>query len=211
MRRALPLNTPELRGAMLDVLNNQLRTRVYSTVFERSGVTIKQISERIGEPPRRVRHQIELLLKSGLVEIDAETPRGNRRERHYTARWIPTIHEDNWDDFTDEQRRKIATSVLRIIISDVGLAVKNGTFGTGTGHAEVRIPGEVDRRGWEELARVMVSTTTEIEEIMVASAERLRSSDEEGIEAISALLLFETAPWEPTADGDPPPPRALSS
>lgn len=78
-------------------------------------MTIAQIATRTGEPQRRVRHQIDRLLEAGLVLVDAETPRRNARERHYRAVSLARIAEEIGAGWSDEQRRKIAHSIIKVI------------------------------------------------------------------------------------------------
>jgi AcrR family transcriptional regulator len=61
---------------------------------------------------------------------------------------------------------------------------------------EVRLPGEVDERRWEEIGALMVEATERVEAIMIASARRLRESARPGSEVLCALLLLESSPWE---------------
>jgi DNA-binding transcriptional ArsR family regulator len=200
-----PHMSPDLRDALIETLSDQFRAHVLVTIAERPGVTIGQIATRIGESPRRVRHQVERLVEAALVAVDAESPRRNTRERHYRALALPTIDDEFGSGWTDEQRRKIAHSLVRAILADLDGAVRGGTFGT-PGQAVVRIPGEVDETGWEELAASMLKTTERIERIMVDSAARLEDAGRPGIEVISALLLFEGPPWQP-GEGDRQGPR----
>lgn len=188
--------SPDLRDALVETLGDQFRARVLIAVAERPGVTIGQIATRIGESPRRVRHQVERLVELELTVVDTETPRRNTRERHYRAIALPVIVEEVGSGWTDELRRKIALSIVRTIMADLDGAVDAETLGLRSGNALVRIPGEVDERGWEELAATMVRATEAIEATMIEGAARLEDAGHPGIEVISALLLFEGLPWE---------------
>jgi DNA-binding transcriptional ArsR family regulator len=197
----VPILSPETRDALTAALSDQLRARVFIAVAERPGVTIAQIAHRIEESPRRVRDQVDRLVGAGLVVVDALTPRRNARERHYRALVLPNIPQEVGSVWTDEQRRKTSHSIVRAMTADLGAAVRGQTFGARAGHAVVRIPGEVDGRGWAEIAATMAGALKEIEATMIASFVRLEARGEGGIEAISALLLFEGAPWDRGEDG----------
>jgi DNA-binding transcriptional ArsR family regulator len=188
--------SPVLRDALVESLADTFRARVLFAVAERPGATIAQIAARIGEPPRRVRHQIERLVESGLIVVDGQTQRRNARERHYRAVALPAILEEDGDAWPDGQRRRIASSIIRTIMVDLDGALRGETLGARPGHAVVRIPGEVDERGWAELAVTTVRATEAIEAAMVRSGARLEDERRPGIEVISALLLFEALPWE---------------
>jgi DNA-binding transcriptional ArsR family regulator len=72
-----------LRAKMAEALRDPLRTQIFLSIADRPGATIAQIANRVDEPERRVRHQVERLVELGLVEVDSETRRRNTRERHY--------------------------------------------------------------------------------------------------------------------------------
>jgi hypothetical protein len=138
--------------------------------------------------------------------IDAETPRRNARERHHRATVLPAVVEEMGSEWTDEQRQRIALSIVRAIMADFDAVTRSRTVENRSGHAVIRIPGEVDERGWAELAAATVGTMKEIEAAMVTSAARLERAGTPGIEVISTLLLFEGLPWE-VGDADARGPR----
>jgi DNA-binding transcriptional ArsR family regulator len=183
---------PELRDALKSVMADPLRARVYFALFGSPGATIAQLADQMGLPARAVRHQIEQLAEAGLVAVDAETPRRNTRERHYRALTIPSLIEAGEDEaLTETERRDIAVAIIKQILADLGAAVGAGGFASRPGHSEVRVVGEVDGRGWSELAAIMARTTGEIEAVLVESAARLEAAGETGFGATAAMLLFE--------------------
>jgi hypothetical protein len=142
-----------------------------------------------------VRHQVEHLVAASLIVVDAVTPRRNARERHYRAAVLPNVVGDVDETWTAEQHRQIALSIVRLITADIGAAVRHRTFGRHAGHVVVRIPGEVDERGREELEVITVETTEEIERTMVRSFARLQAGGEPGTEVLSLVLYFAGAFW----------------
>jgi DNA-binding MarR family transcriptional regulator len=186
----------DLRQALVDVFVSRFRARVFIAVAERPGVTIAQIATRIEEPTRRVRGQVDQLVGMGLIVVDGETRRRNTRERHYRAVVPPAIPEETGPDWTDEQRLKVAHSVVNVVMSDLDAAIRGLTFARRPDHTVVRVPGEVDARGWDELAATMARTLVALETAFVASYARLAEEGRQGTEVIATLLLFEGAPWE---------------
>jgi DNA-binding transcriptional ArsR family regulator len=190
------VDPPEVLDALFEALGDGFRARVLIAVGERPGVTIGQIATRIGESPRRVRHQVERLLEAGLLLVEGETTRRNARERHYRAVALPVIETEEGAQWTDEHRRRTSLSVLRTIVADLDLAVGAESIGTRRGNAVVRIPGEVDGQGWDEIAAILLGAIRRIEDVMVGSFRRLAAGGNVGSEVNSALFLFEGAPWE---------------
>jgi DNA-binding transcriptional ArsR family regulator len=189
-----------LREAIAEALGDPLRTQIYLSVAERPGATIAQIANRVDEPERRVRHQVQRLVELGLVEVDSETKRRNTRERHYRALVRPVV--EHFGDWSDDGRRKASLSMARQVVFDLSRASRDSRFGTLDGHTAIRIPGEVDQEGWEALAQIMRRALDEAEEVMFESAARLETAGEAGIEAMGVMLLFEGRPW--TAPGEEP-------
>jgi DNA-binding transcriptional ArsR family regulator len=187
-------STPvELRRALIEALVHPLRNLVYSAVAEHPGATVAQVAERIGQPARRVRYQMERLCEAGLIAMDTETPRRNARERHYQALLAPTIFD--MTGWTVEEEERLAIGVTRLLVADISRAIGHRTFAANDGHAQVRFTGAVDQRGWDELAEIVVLVMGDIEAVMRRSARRLREADKGGIEVILGFLLFETMPW----------------
>ncbi|HEX4304729.1 MAG TPA: winged helix-turn-helix domain-containing protein [Solirubrobacterales bacterium] len=189
---ALP---PDLRAALVESLGDPLRAQIYIAISERPGATIAQIATRIGAPDRKVRRRVNLLVEAELVVVDSEILKGNARERHYRAVVLPSLIDEVDGPWTDEERQKLALSMIRQIFADVDRAIRNRTFGLHVQHTEARVPGEVDEQGWEELGQIMLRATREIEASMKASAARLEAAGRNGDEVVAALLLFEGAPW----------------
>jgi predicted transcriptional regulator len=196
---------PDLRDALVETLGNPFQARVYTTVTERPGATIAQIAARIGEPPRRVRYQVEHLLEVGLVHLDSKTQRRNTREHHYRAVALAKVQNELDSSWSDDQRRKLALSITRMITGDIGQAFRAGILGTSDGHAEVRVSAEVDAQGWQELADIMERVMGEIEQTVIRSTARLEVSGLGGTEVVAALLLFQTPGWEHSVDDTPGP------
>jgi DNA-binding transcriptional ArsR family regulator len=188
--------TAELHAALMQALSDQYRAGVYLAVYERPGATIAQVAARTGRSARAVRHQIERLVEAGLLVVAAETPRRNTRERHYRVTMIrPFIDASDDGTLTEEERRHIPLAILRQIFADIGLAVRSGSFSGKHGHSEVRVPGEVDRRGRSELCEILRRTTQEMEGVFVRSAARLEEAGEDGVEVIATMMLFEGPTW----------------
>ena len=198
---------PELRAALIEVMTAPRRLRVLMAVSERPGVTLKQIASRIGESPRSVRYQLKRLSDAGLVIVDAVTPRRNVRELHYRAT-VQVILEEDGKVWPEVDGKKVMETSMSLMFADYRRALSGDTFGRD-GHAVVRIPGEVDDRGWQELSRIALETMRNVEEVMKASVARLRANGEVGTEAMFHTMFFETLPWEAAEEAPDRLPRTL--
>jgi predicted ArsR family transcriptional regulator len=187
--------TPELRAGLIAAMTKPVRNTVFCTVAERPEVTVREIADRLAIPPRSVRHHLDWLLATRLIETSSESTSRNTRVHHYRALVSPAVSEGDDIELSGEEERELALCVLRMLVADARHAIINRTFGTRRGHAELRVASRVDERGWDESSAILVRALDELMEVRESSAARLDASGEEGIEAISALLLFEAKLW----------------
>jgi DNA-binding transcriptional ArsR family regulator len=180
-------------SSLARAMAHPLRGRILFAVADKPGATIRQISVRLDEPNRRVRHQLEKLRDEGLVLV---TPQKNRRggvEYRYRATASPILMGGEKGAVTAEQERGVAVQILRTVVADATAAVRAGTFGSHPGHGEVRYWGEVDEAGWEELAEIHLRACEEVKAVFTDA--RLRSTGQKGTPVTSAMFLFESPVW----------------
>jgi DNA-binding transcriptional ArsR family regulator len=190
--------TPDERRrlqGLADVMAHPVRNKVLYALIEKPGVTIRQMAERISEPPRRVRYHLEKMVKEGLVMVDEESIRPKTIERRYRATCIPVIESDEMVLIDPDQRRKIALEVLKAVFADARAAITAGTFGIHEGHVEIRWPAEVDRQGWEELTEIHDKAFRDIGYAIARVQARIAAGGEPVMATTSALFLFEVPRW----------------
>jgi DNA-binding transcriptional ArsR family regulator len=183
------------RGALAAAMAHPVRGRVLVAVAEKPRVSIRQIAARLDEPSRRVRHQLEVLQRVGLVDA---VPRKNRRggiEYLYAATTRLDLPGDEDGTVTAEQERAVALAVLRLVLADATAAVRAGTFGSHPGHGEVREWGEVDQAGWDELAAIHLRAYEEVRAAFAAARKRVKEGEGGGTPVTSAMFLFESSAW----------------
>jgi len=182
---------------LLKFLRDPLRRRMLFVIGDKpGGVSIRQIAERLGEPPRRIRHYIIALVDAGLVVVEEERPRRGTIERAYRVAQYPLFVVDEWrEEFEPAEMKIILFDILRLVFDTVTAAIAAGTFVDRSGWCAARTWREVDKQGWEELAKIHERALDEMIEVVERSAERLARSGETPIPAISSLLLFEALPW----------------
>jgi DNA-binding transcriptional ArsR family regulator len=188
--------------ALAESMKHPLRSRVHAALSERPGATVNQLSRRLDVPARRIRHQIEWLVEAGLVRADSSTRRRNTRELGYRALHKPLLTEEDEAAMSPEDWRRLALSVLGLLVDDMRRAIDAKTLAAHPGHALVRVPGTVDQTGWDELARLSARNLEELEATIDASARRIREGNEPVVDVSAAFLLFEVPPWQPDDDAD---------
>jgi DNA-binding transcriptional ArsR family regulator len=188
--------SPEPR-AIVEAVRHPVRGKVLTALSERPGVTIKEVARRIGESPRRTRHNVEALLAAGLAEVTDEEKRGGVLQRHYGAAHLIA---ESTDGLTHEEHFELARAAVRLLMADIGAAASAGTFASRPDDFEVRLYGEVDEVSLEEIAAVYWRAYRELGTIIDEGTRRVRDSGESGTEVVAALFHFETALWGPVVD-----------
>jgi len=188
---------PERLRALAEAMAHPVRAKLLFAVAEKSdaGVSIRQLSERVREPSRRVRYHLDALLEVGLVGIASRRSRRGVVERFYRIELMPWLTTEELDEYDEDQARQMSVQILKAILGDASLAVGAKVFGLRSGHIVVRIPGEVDDQGWEELGSLQVRALHESQAVLQRSRDRLKSTGDDPISALVALLLFEVPPW----------------
>jgi DNA-binding transcriptional ArsR family regulator len=185
------LDADQLEATVL-TLRDPLLRRILFAVEARPGSTIRQIAERLGEPPRRVRHHLTGLLEARLVVIDEERHRGGVIERTYGSVALPLLWGAAWPrEIGDVERKWVVVEVIKMIVSDMSAALRAGTFTRRPGWQATRVSREVDERGWSELVEAHSRAFEETMRIVDRSTRRLERTAEKAITVVSGVLLFE--------------------
>jgi len=186
--------------ALVAAMAHPVRAKLLSGVAEKSekGVSVRQLSERTGEPRRRVRYHLDALLKAGLIGIESRRNRGGTVERFYQVEVMPWLTTEDLDELDEELARHMSAQILKAILSDASSAVAAKLFGLRSGHIVIRMAAEVDEQGWGELGSLQERALRESQAVVARSRERLEETEGPAISALVALLLFEVPPWPPS-------------
>jgi DNA-binding transcriptional ArsR family regulator len=185
----------DLLRKLADALADPLRVRLLSAITERPGISVREMAAWVGEAPRKVRYHVDALLSLGLIEIQGEARRRGAIEHQYRATTSLVLGSEEGRLISAAQGRRISVEVLKMVMADATGSVASGHFGGREGHAEVRLRGEVDEDGWNELSDLFVRTAEEAQDIIDRGAARLAETDEPGVQLTGALLLFEAPIW----------------
>jgi DNA-binding transcriptional ArsR family regulator len=189
-------STPD-NEELLKALRNPVSRKILFVLNERpQGATIRQLSARLKEPSRRVRHYVEGLVEDGLVVVGGERRSRGTIERTFKAPRLPLLLTGEWGEGLDPAEAKlILLDILRLSFDSVTGAIGAGTFLERAGWGAVRSWGEVDEQGWAELAEIHDRAAREVIAVVDAAAARIATDGGGAIPAISALFLFEALPW----------------
>jgi DNA-binding transcriptional ArsR family regulator len=185
----------ELLRRLADAMADPLRIRIFTAISERPGISIREIAGWVDETNRKIRYHVEALEAQGLVEVQGEAKRRGAVERQYRSNTRAILDTDDERLISPVQERRISVEVLKMVMADATASVGSGHFGAREGHCELRIRGEVDGDGWDELSALLIRMTAEAEDIIRRSEMRREETGEKGLEVTTALLLFEAPIW----------------
>lgn len=187
------------RKALAEAMSHPIQGRIMSVLYERPDISIRRIADRLGESPRRIRHQVEALLSTGLVDTTGEEHRRGVVERRYSTVGPNEITDPQ--GLSTEQQVRMASRIVKLLLDDVAVAARAGTFGRHADRCEARFYGEVDEAGQVELAAIHLRAYREVGAALEAARDRVRESGEPGTEVVSGLFFFEAPLWGSGASG----------
>jgi predicted ArsR family transcriptional regulator len=199
IRRAEPrLVNPQLAAALAHP------TRAHAlTVLSQRPASPRELAEELGRPTRHVAYHIKRLEELGCVELaEAKAVQGGRVVEHvYRATQRSYFDADSWDRLTDQQKRGVVTTYLRLSSEDVNEAILAGTIYEPDDNHISRTVMSVDQEGWQELIEVLDRAVGEVLHVQERIAERTASQTNPAMMLAKVLILHFRAP-EPRRNAD---------
>jgi DNA-binding transcriptional ArsR family regulator len=199
--RDSPRSSPEIATAIAEAMADPIRVQVAYALRVTPGLTVRQIADRTGEPPRSVRYQLTVLRRSGLVEISDQGTRRGAIEHRYSLTRPLLLTEEELDSLPAPLSRRISLEILGRFLADVEAATRQGTFGSRSSQQDAQMFGTVDETGWSALVEISVRYIEEAQQVLREAETRIDGSRETTFPITAALFLFE-GPNRPSA---PPP------
>jgi len=158
---------------------------------EPGGVTVRQISERIQEPLRRVRYHVDALCDQGLFEVVAERRRQGVIERYFTITRPFILFEEEMKDLPRAQQEQMLAACVKALLRDVRNSLSSGVAVRRPEWVVAHVFGEVDEQGWSELAARQCEVALEAKDVIAESHKRMKESGDRPFRVVSANLVLE--------------------
>lgn len=145
-----------------------------------------------GEPVSNLTYHFKTLEELGCIELAHTQPKRGSVEHIYRRIKRVIFTDRDWLIMPDEARQIVASTILRDLIGRMTQALQAGTF---TAREDVHItwrPVTLDEQGWKEVTKVLKEAFDAVSTIEVHAIERMRESDEDGLEATVAIAGFES-------------------
>jgi predicted ArsR family transcriptional regulator len=176
---------------LIKAVSNPTRVDIFSILIERGPSSPSKIAKQLNcVSVNLVAHHIKVLRELGCVELVDEVKHGGRTERIYRATKRVYFSAAESEAMEAEEGHAICLDILRMVSEDVETALLARTFHRIPNHHVSRVPLRLDGEGWAEIVRTLARALEEVEEAGVRSAERVRGSGEELMDARVVLLQF---------------------
>jgi hypothetical protein len=156
-----------------------------------------QLATELEEPLGNVAYHTRILLDLGAVELVDTAQRRGAIEHYYRATMLPFFNDAEWKRLPLTTRRSIFAQDLQALFADVGRAIAGGGFDRPDAHVSFT-KLDVDRRGHDDIVRVLWDTLQRVLEIQAEVAGRrvgeTADPDEEIVTTEVGLVYFERVP-----------------
>jgi hypothetical protein len=179
------------------------------TILTERVASPKEVAIEIGLTKAKagfVSHHIRELEKASLVEEVRAEPRRGALEHYFKAVERPLVTEEEFRQWSVEQREEFSRYIILCISKDLGLALEYRTLDAdeNVGRHLTRTPLSLDRRGFEDLLAAYMQLFDRAFEIQAESDERRSSSGEKPI-PVSAVLATVPLPLVERLSTNPAP------
>lgn len=169
-------------------------TRVKSFVMLTERVASpREIASELGLEVSHVGYHVRKLKSFGLVELVAERPVRGAVEHFYRAVKRPYATTEDLDAMSPEHREALTRYILQLHFADAARAMDAGTFDARSNRYLIRVPLQIDEKGFAELGEAHARLYEEVLEVQAKSAARISGDpDTEAIPTVSTAMFFET-------------------
>ncbi len=182
--------TASMETTLGAIVAHPTRARAFSILAERTASPV-EIAQVIGKDVGHVGYHVRKLLQLDLIELVDERPVRGAVEHFYRAIERPLVSEEEFAALSVPEREIFTRHIMQLLVADVARSMDQNIFAVRPNHAILRTPMLVDEEGFQELSELHTELLQRTLEVQARSAERMTTSDEDGIPTVSASLVFE--------------------
>jgi DNA-binding transcriptional ArsR family regulator len=154
--------------------------------------SIADLAAEIDLPVEQIRYQLRRLKADGLVVVHGHRQRRGTMEQVFLADlraiWA---YETRLISEAPTALRDFQMGLLQALFGEILEAIRTGAFHDHPDHTVARVPLSLDAGGYREIELILGSALTRLCAIRDESLRRWGEVDEEGLPAVSALILLE--------------------
>jgi DNA-binding transcriptional ArsR family regulator len=176
---------------LIKALGHPVREHILAVLNERVA-SASEIGEELGADVSSFYHHIEELEKLECIERVKTRRRRGAKEHFFRAKQSLFFDDTAWRRLPASMMGDQTAGILQRLFDDVVDALEADTFNARDDRHASWTPGFFDAQGWDEATGVMNQALDRLCEIREEAAFRLAKSEERGLSATVAILVFET-------------------
>lgn len=156
------------------------------------------LAQQLDQSLNLVAYHVRVLEKYDCIELVDTKQRRGATEHFYRATRRQFLTDSEWSRLPESLRPGLSGAMLKSAFDDVEEALDSGTFDELEDRHLSRTPMVVDKKGWEDSARLLADTLDRLLEIQGEANERLSGSGQKGMLSKVVMLHFKSP--NPVAD-----------
>jgi DNA-binding transcriptional ArsR family regulator len=150
------------------------------------------LAQELDQSLNLVAYHVRVLEKYDCIELVDTKQRRGATEHFYRATRRQFLTDTEWSRMPEALRPGLSSAALKALFDDVEAAVVKNTFDELEDRHLSRTPMVVDKKGWTDVAELLLETLDRVLEIQAESAERLAGSGEAGMLSKVMMLHFKS-------------------
>jgi predicted ArsR family transcriptional regulator len=150
------------------------------------------LAQQLDQSLNLVAYHVRVLEKYDCIELVDTKQRRGATEHFYRATRRQFLTDTEWSSLPQSLRPGLSGAALKSAFDDVEEALDQETFDEFEDRHLSRTPLVVDKKGWEDIAGLLIETFDRLLEIQTESSERLAKNDEERILTKVIMLHFKS-------------------
>ena len=192
---AAPLNLD-----LVKALAHELRVEILTILNERVA-SPNELSKELNEGISQVSYHVKVLKDYGTIRMVKTVPRRGAVEHYYRATSRPFFVDRQWGKLPSSVRATMSADLMQTVIDDVSAALDAGTVDAHKDRHMSRTPLFLDKEGLKDVGKILNEALKRVQSVQSESTARLARSEEEGMDAMVAMMGIEVPIAGPRKSG----------
>lgn len=184
-KRSAPLNVE-----LVKALAHELRVEILTILNERVA-SPNELAKELDEGLSQVSYHVKVLRDYGTIRMVKTAPRRGAVEHYYRATSRPYFTNREWDKLPSSIRASMSADLMQLVIDEVSAALGAGTVDAHKDRHMSRTPLYLDKEGLKDVGKILDKALKQILSVQSESTARLAASEEEGMDAMVAMMGIE--------------------
>jgi len=175
---------------LVKALAHELRIEILTILNERVA-SPNELAKELNEGLSQVSYHVKVLKDYGTIRMVKTIPRRGAVEHYYRATSRPYFTNREWDKLPSSVRASMSADLMQLVIDDVSAGLDAGTVDAHKDRHMSRTPLFLDKEGLKDVGKILNEALKQISGVQSESTARLARSEEEGMDAMVAMMGIE--------------------